>query len=227
MILIALAAHALAATPPAAKQVLWDAWYVRSIGSLRYSYYQEIATIQKGRVHIQTHEFKREEGFINEEHIGVLAEDRADLAPVLMNGLFKYRAQTYQIDAVHKEGNRLQFTLAVPGSEPKNVTKTPQKGAFFSTHFGVWLHRLRPQKKTAFYAIREDDPKGEFPTVKGWVEPLSGQAGSYRVNYGGVIMSWTLDRDGAPSRVEIPSQGQITLRTSRAEAEKYLVDTDR
>lgn len=227
MRLLILAALVLA-TPapepaPPNKKVLWDAWYTRTVGPLRYSYYQETTTEQNGRIHIQTHEFKNEEGFINEEHVGVLAENNKTLTPVLLNGMFKYRTNQYQIDAARTpDGKRLQFTLKKAGEAPRAVTKTPSPIAFFSTHFGVWLHRTRPTKRTPFVAIREDDPSGEFPTVKGWVEPDKKTGNTWRINYGGLIMFWTLDSDGAPSRVEVPAQNQVTLRTSRAEAEKFL-----
>ena len=77
----------------------WNHWYtVTILPGTRYAYYHETLEKNRGRLHFKTEMWKKEEGFINSEQLGVFSQDDADLTPLFYNFHANYRQSEASID---------------------------------------------------------------------------------------------------------------------------------
>ena len=105
MLRILILAAALCSTNVDAKKlnqaatVLWDHWYIITIEDhVPYAYYNEIVKRQDDQIQYQQHLWKLEEGYINEEHLGVFSKDDEGLSPLYYSFYSTYKAFETKID---------------------------------------------------------------------------------------------------------------------------------
>jgi hypothetical protein len=229
-LLVALAAHA---GPSGKAKTLWDLWYtVTSESGSHYSYYNDRAEVRDGRVIFQNHSWKNEEGYINEEQLGVAAEDTAELWPLFFNFHSNYRTTETQIDGTVK-GNMLTIRARRGEKHYPDVTKSIPKKIIFEQVFQVWIGRhlkdLKPNQKVSFLTILEDNIDAEFANVPGmvWKMDVDATARELKAQKLGVEYSdrrsfWYVDELGAPIRILMPDQKLVIQRAPKQEAEQFL-----
>lgn len=218
-------------------RVLWNAWYTVSLkppgatDAIHYAYYNDRLELKKGQLYYRNDVWKKEEGFINEEHLGALAENDEHLKPLVYNFHSNYRSVETDIDG-SASGNVMSVIIKKGGQAQPVLKKTlPSKG-FFEIFFPVWLgFRLGRLKSTptSFQTVLEDNPDTGFEAVSGTVklekpDDVATKTGTRRlaVDYGNVKTLWWVDGAGVAVRIEAPDQGRVVERSTQAVAEKFL-----
>jgi len=238
--LLALAPRPAPAAPPtgAAKTAKsWDHWYtVTILPGTRYAYYHETLEKNRGRLHFKTEMWKKEEGFINSEQLGVFSEDNADLTPLFYNFHATYRESEASIDGTAASG-RLQIRIRRNGAELPVLNRGLPGKAFFSSLFPVWMsRRLRElpagaaeSASIAFTAILEDNQDAGFPAETGRLQVAtpddyakSSKSLRVLVDFNSQKSTWYLDQSGAPVRIEIPAQNTRVERVTEKQARSFL-----
>lgn len=215
----------------------WDHWYtVTVLPRTAYAYYHETLAQTKGRLHFKTEMWKREEGFINSEQLGVFSQDDPALTPLFYNFHANYRESEVSIDGTVANG-RLQIRIRRNERELPLLARGLPGKAFFSSLFPVWMSRKlkdlpadqAQSQSIPFLAILEDNQDAGFPAESGRIrvaapDEFSKSSSSTRVevDFNGQRSSWYLDRNGAPLRIEMPGQKTRVDRVTEKQAKAFL-----
>ncbi len=215
----------------------WDHWYtVTLLPKTPFAYYRETLERNKGRLHFKTEMWKKEEGFINSEQLGVFSEDSPELKPLFYNFHATYRESEVSIDGSAANG-RLQVRITRNGTELPVITRGLPTKAFFSSMFPIWMSRKlhntpADQVKSMsvpFLAILEDNQDAGFSAENGRIQVMdpddfAKSSGTIRVqvDFNGQRSSWYLDKAGSPVRVEIPGQKTRIERSDEKRAKAFL-----
>ncbi len=223
------------------EKVIWDHWYTVTVNkTLRYQYYNErmsqIGTGAGGKVHLQNKVWKKEEDFINEEHLGVFSAlppaGAREIIPLFYNFYSTYRNTETKIDGTVKDGV-LSVMIKQGDKVSPVIKKTIPKTAFFSTFFPYWLGKnLKSMvigKTQNFSSILEDNIEVGFSPVSGTarLEKSDAYADQTKtkkitVDFRGVRSIWWVDAQGAAVKIDNSSQQAIIQRVKKEEAEKFL-----
>jgi len=215
----------------------WNHWYtVTILPKTPFAYYHEKLERNKGRLHFKTEMWKKEEGFINAEQLGVFSEDNPELTPLFYNFHATYRESEVSIDGSAGKG-RLQVRIRRNNTELPVITRGLPGKAFFSSMFPIWMSRKllgipAEQAKSAslpFLAILEDNQDSGFSAESGRIQVMepdefAKSSGTIRVqvDFNGQRSSWYLDKSASPVRVDIPSQKTRIERTDEKRAKAFL-----
>ncbi len=228
-------------------EILWENWYTVTLNqNTPYGYYMERLEIRRelknsadknivdnSRYFFKNSFWKKEEGFINEEHTGALASISPFLKPILYNYHSKYRATETNIDGtIDANGKTFRTSFQQPGAPPEVYKSRINKNTIFSVFFPVWLKNEisnnPPGKKTIkFNAILEDQPK--IKSVSGWIkiqEPdeIATKTKTTRilVKFGASQSLWFINQDGVTERIEKPDAGMLVQRVTKQDALDFL-----
>ncbi|OFZ22235.1 MAG: hypothetical protein A2X94_01920 [Bdellovibrionales bacterium GWB1_55_8] len=217
-----------------ADKTLRDTWYTITIGGkIPYGYYNEKLELKKDRLFLQSHVWKTEEDFLNEEQIGAFAEDTLDLKPLFFNFHATYRSTEIAIDGTVKNGNVLSVRTK-KGSEQLPIAKRNlPKAAFFSQFFPVWISKHLPElkngKSLAFTTIPEDGFENGFSPALGRVKPEKPDAFAKEsktqklgVTYRDVQSFWWVEDSGEAVRIEMPAMRTVVERVQKSVALQFL-----
>jgi len=240
LIILAVSFYVLANTSQAiaAKPVSeWNFWYtVTILPNTPYAYYNESLERTKGRIHFKTTMWKKEEGFINSEQLGVFSQDDSELTPLFYNFHATYRSTEISIDGNSEKGH-MKVRIKRGQQELPVMTRALPSKAFFASVFPLWLRRtLRntpaDQVKSAsqpFVAILEDNQDSGFSAENGRFQVVSEDDFSkstksirVQVDFNGQRSFWYLDQTGAPIRIEIPNQRTRVERVTEKQAKSFL-----
>ncbi|MGK5082912.1 hypothetical protein WDW37_06375 [Bdellovibrionota bacterium FG-1] len=218
----------------ATDRLLWDAWYTVTVNkTMHYEYYNEHAEIKKDRVVFQTHAWKKEEHYINEEQLGAFAANDPDLTPLFFNFHSNYRTTEISIDGNVKDGKQLTVHIRKGQAEPAVVKRMVPKKTFLASLFPIWLGNhlanFKPGQLYGFHSILEDNLESGFTAVNGQVrrEPDDSFAQTthtlrLQVIYQNLKSFWWVEPTGGPVRIEMPSQKTLVERVERQKAETFL-----
>ncbi|HUP58761.1 MAG TPA: hypothetical protein VM598_14980 [Bdellovibrionota bacterium] len=223
----------------ASPQALFDAWYTITVGAgtpdeTRYGYYNDRAESKEGKVYYLNKVWKLEEGFLNEEQLGAVSLDDADLTPQHFNFHSNYRSVETTIDGSVQNGKVLTINVRQGNGEPKRFKKVLPAKTYYEIFFPLWLGRriasFQAGKSVSFSTILEDSIETQFEIVQGRVkvEPADEYAkksGTTRVSvdYRGVKTFWWVDSSGVTTRIENPKLGQVVSKVDRSVAEAFLI----
>jgi hypothetical protein len=215
----------------------WNHWYtVTILPNTPYAYYHETLEKNQGRLHFKTEMWKREEGFINSEQLGVFSEDNALLTPLFYNFHANYRESELNIDGSVNQG-RLQVRIKRNQQDLPVITRGMPKNAFFSSMFPIWMSRKLQEAPAStasslnlsFLAILEDNQDAGFSAQSGRFKVATPDEFSkststvpIQVDFNGQKSLWYLDKKGAPIRVEIPGQRTRIERVPEKQAQAFL-----
>jgi hypothetical protein len=217
--------------------LLWDNWYTITVnGKSHYAYYNERVEVRNGRVFYRYESWKSEEGYVNEERLGVLSEPNPDLVPMVFNYLSTYRSSETQIDGTAENvssGRVLTVKISKGKAAQPSVRRNLPSKAIFSALFPVWLGArlptLKEGKTVGFLAVPEDNLELGFQPSSGNVrlEPhddVSRKTGTFRVSvsYRDLRSTWYVDKNGAAERMEMPGIKTVVERVTKQKAEKFL-----
>jgi hypothetical protein len=217
-------------------QLLNDDWYIVHVGNMKWGYYNEKVEKEEGdRLRFQQHYWKLEEGFINEEHLGALCKDDAELTPILFNFHANYRASETSIDGSVQEGRTLVVKIKKAGNDLPLVRKGLPKKAFFSVFFPYWIKlnmgKLKTGKSASFSTILEDNIDMGFSMVPGTAKMMAADAIAKKNNYTKIMIKyrghdslWWVDSSGTIQRAEMPKQNIVVEKTSDKIAKRFLED---
>lgn len=233
------AASASAANAKAEKSaVLWDYWYSISVnGKMNMGYYNEKAELRKGRVYVQTHSWKKEGDFINEEQLGAYAEDNAELTPLFFNSHANYRGTEINVDATVTDGHKLSASVKQGTETLAPIKRSLPSKTFFSQHFSIWLGRqlahLDTKKSFPFLTVFEYNVEGGFPAEPGRIKLEAPDEFAKEKNVQKISLDvlsqksiWYVDKTGAALRIVMlgnsPDTTHIVERTTEEKAKKSL-----
>ncbi|MBU6375603.1 MAG: hypothetical protein KGQ59_06370 [Bdellovibrionales bacterium] len=215
----------------------WDNWYtVTILPNTPYAYYHELLQLTKGRLHFKTDMWKKEEGFINSEQLGVFSLDDAALTPLFYNFHANYRATEISIDGTAEKG-LMKVRIKRGQQELPLITRAIPSKAFFASIFPVWLQRTlnsTPENivKSAtqpFIAILEDNQDSGFAAENGRFQVVpedeyakSTQSVRVQVDFNSQRSFWYLDKKGVPIRIEMPGQKTRIERSTEKQAKSFL-----
>lgn len=217
-----------------AKAPVWKAWYVvKTKDGTAVQYYKDEVNHTQGKLHFTNEIWKKEEGYINEEHLGAFSEDSESLKPLFYNLKSAYRSSELQIDGTIQPDGTLVVKIQKDGKTLPPVKSMPSKQAFFSSFFPVWLSiqlkTLKENESKTFYAIQEDDIESRFMTVIGRVKlekpdelAIQTKTKKISVNYRDLPSTWWVDAKGIATRIEMKTNGLIVSKVSEAEAKNSL-----
>ena len=233
-VLTATSGHAQEAQKTSTEKVLWDAWYtVTAAGDVPYGYYNDRASLKDGKIHYRNHFWKSEEGYINEENLGAIAESGPDLTPVFFNFRSLYRAAETTVDGSVTQGRTLGIRVKHNGKPKPPYQIVLPKGLVLSVLFPVWagrhLSELKPGKSLSFLSILENGIEEKFPVLSGNMQlesedefSRSSRTQKVRVNYGDKKTIWYLEPSGLPVRILYPEQGMRAEKTTETQARAFL-----
>lgn len=227
--------------------VLWDNWYVVTVDlpaqpaagqpaqKLNYSYYNERVEIRESnRLFVQMKMWKKEDGFINQEHEGAFSTNDFNLTPLFFNLYRTQQSTETKIDGTVLTGSRLQIKIQKGGQTLPIVTKSLPKNTMFSIAFPVWIRRNLPElrktrKSKKFQVVQEDGPDMKFNIIQGQVrydqkDAFAEQTGTHRliVNYENLPSVWWVKDDGYAARIVMPTQKAEVQLVPKDKAEKFL-----
>lgn len=218
-------------------QIVANDWYIVHVGKMKWGYYNEKVEKEDGtdRLRFQQHYWKLEEGFINEEHLGAICKNDAELTPVLFNFHANYRSSETSIDGSVQDGHTLVVKIKKAGSELPLVRKGLPKKAFFSVFFPYWLQqnmdKLKTGKSASFSTILEDNIEMGFSMVPGNAKMMAADAIAKKNNYTKILVKyrghdslWWVDSAGIIQRAEMPKQNVVVEKTSEKIAKHFLED---
>lgn len=216
------------------EKVLWDAWYtVTAAGDVPYGFYNDRASIRDGKLHYRNRYWKSEEGYINEENVGVIAEPGADLTPVFFNFRSLYRAAETSIDGSAGQGRALSIRVKLNGKPKPPLQIVAPKGVLLSVLFPVWagqhLTEIKNGKSASFLTLFENAYEENFPVVAGTMHSApeddfsrNSRTQKVRVSYANRNTFWYLEPSGLPVRILYPDQGMRAEKTTESKARAFL-----
>ena len=209
-------------------------WYTVSVAGIPYGYYLErFEKRPNHQIFFQNQFWKKEEGFINEEQLGALAEDTPELKPLFFNFHSNYRQTETTIDGNVQGVHELTVKIRKDGKDLPVIKKNLPPGAFLSVLFPIWLERklaqLRPGKPVSFLTVFEDNLDIGFVAVSGTLRLEPGDEYSrqsktkmIRVQFDGNTSYWYIDQNGFALRIVSPKENRITDRVTAEAAKKFL-----
>ncbi|MBL7716045.1 MAG: hypothetical protein JNL01_11325 [Bdellovibrionales bacterium] len=228
---------ALAAEAPKAKTqdevVVADTWYTVTIaGKTKYGYYNDKIVRRGDQLFFQNRYWKSEEGFINEEALGAIAKDDADLTPLVFNFQSKYRNSETKIDGSLKDGE-LTVKIKKGGKELPLVKRTGIKNAIFSVFFPVWLgkkfNEMKVGQTLSYLTILEDNIDQNFSSISGWVRQekddefaIKNKAKKLAVTYRDLKSTWYILPSGTPIKIHLQDANTTIERVSEKVATQFL-----
>jgi hypothetical protein len=220
------AAPAARATAP----LRWDAWYTVTVEGKHAGYYNDSVEARDGKIFFKNHFWKQDEGFINEENLGVVSEDDADLRPVFYNFRSLYRGQETVIDG-NAHGSELILKIRKQGQEQPALKRSLPPRLIFASVFPVLLRNrlpgLAPGRTVSFLTLLEDHPGDEFAAGRFHVEApdeFARKTGTtkLKVRFNDNDSFWYVEPNGMPVRIEVPSLRQTVQKVTKAEAQMFL-----
>ena len=218
-------------------QVLSDLWYTITIkDKVHYGYYNDRAEMKQGKVFFKNQLWKNEEGYINEEQVGVFSENNPELSPLFFNFHSTYRTTETTIDGTVQTGTGgsiLTVKVKKGGQELPIIKKNLPSKIFFSSVFPLWLERrmssLKPGQTQSFLTILEDSVDSGFETAFGRIlvekpDAFATKSGTLKITVTNHDQHsiWYVDAKGNPLRIEMPEQHAIVDRVTEAVATKFL-----
>lgn len=216
------------------EKTLRDTWYTITVsGKIPYGYYNEKLELRKGRLFLQSHVWKQEEDFLNEEQIGAYAENSPELTPLFYNFHATYRSSELNIDGTMGDKNSLSVRIRKNNQQLPIVKRAMPKTAFFSQFFPVWISKKLPEltsgKSISFTTIMEDDHENGFSPALGRIradkpDQFAKDTKTHRliVHYRDVDSIWWVQGDGEAIRIEMPAMRTLVQRVSKSEALEFL-----
>lgn len=208
-------------------KILWDEWYTVTIeNQTHYGYYHDKVEILDHRIFFQNHYWKKEEGFINEEHLGAYSENTSDLKPLIFNFHTQYRTTAMTIDGSLSDGNLMTLKIKKGQEEGPSFKKSLPKKLILAIFFPVWLGKnlstFKPGVNYPFKTLLEDGADPNFNPVSGWVRLEKTK--KITVNYRNNLSTWTVDKKGMPLKIEMPTQKVTVQKVSEKVAKGFLVE---
>src|SRR5262245_45224875 len=207
-------------------KVLIDAWYTITLnqggigGPIRYGYYNDHLEEREGKLYFQNRVWKVEQGFVNEEQLGAMAQNDSDLTPLLYNFHANYRASETMIDGTVKNGKELTIKVRKGSEEMPMIRRQLPSKTILEVFFPVWLGRritsFQPGKSISFSTLLEDSIDTKFETITGRVTAEKPDAFASEtkttkvsVDFKGVKTIWWVDSSGVAKKIENPGIGQV------------------
>ncbi|MEK6705032.1 MAG: hypothetical protein AABZ06_04535 [Bdellovibrionota bacterium] len=214
---------------------LWDYWYTITVDKkIPYAYYNERVEKKNDRLFIQTHVWKLEEDFINEEQLGAFAANNAELTPLFYNFHSKYRQTETNVDGTVSEKNVLTVKVRKgPTEDTAPMKRVLKEKVFFSQFFPVWLGMklpsLKPSKSIPFEVVLEDNIELEFVPTQGRVRleapdefAKSTKTQKIWIYFRGTEGFWWVDSSGAALKIEMPKTKTVVERSTKEKATKFI-----
>lgn len=213
---------------------LYTYWYTVSSAGQPFQYYSEKAELRDKRVWLLNQIWKKDGDFINEEQLGVVAENITEPQPVLFNFRSVYRGQVSQIDGTFNDGGRkLSVKIRKADQDQPALNRSIPPGTLPSTLFPFWLSKRLPKLRVGQTAtlkvVMEDNVELEFRPLATSVRrekdddyAVKTKTSKLRVKTEGSESLWWVDAKGAALRIENPTQKLIVERVSEKVARKYL-----
>lgn len=218
----------------AKEKTLWSHWYTITIkDKIPYGYYNETVNDRGDQIHVQTDLWKKEEGYINEEHLSAFSKNTTELWPVFYNFYSTYRSRETKIDGTMKNEKYLAVSVREGKKSKPLITQHLPKKTILSSFFPVFLNKnldqLKKRKSLSFYSVSEDDRRSEFRPQPGRVTIATpddfakkSQTTRLSIRHSGVQSSWWIDSQGAAVRIQMPAQKVEVKRVSEKEAKAFL-----
>ncbi len=222
-----------AETVQAAEKTLWDSWYTVTVGGkTHYGYYNDKVTQADRKIRFQNQFWKQEEGYINEEQLGAIAEDNADLTPVFFSFRSNYRAAEMVIDG-NVSGKVLTVKIRKAKAELPPIRKTLPSKAVLSIFFPVLASKklagMKVGEEAGFLAVLEDNIDLAYRAVDGRMKVEKPDAFAQKshtakvsVTYSDRRSIWYLDPSGNALRIEMPDQKTVVERVPQTQAKNFL-----
>lgn len=224
------------AAPPVQKQeTLWDAWYTITLKqTVKYAYFHEVVRRDQGRIHYQSDMWKKEDDFINEEHLGSFAEDKPELAPLFFNLESFFRGSKTKIDGTVRDGNLTVKTTRGEMTLPMNTISISSKSPlFFSVFFPLWVKNsqgsFKKGKVHGFWAILEDNIDEKFKPKRGLLRlededalSKSTKTTKYTVRYGNITSTWYIHPSGMTEKMVNSKQKSVLQRVTESAAKDFF-----
>ena len=223
-------------------KVLSDLWYTITLKKkVHYAYYNDHAELKQGKLFFKNQLWKNEEGYINEEQVGVFAENNDELTPLFFNFHSTYRMSETTIDgSVQNGGGGSILTVKVKkaGQDLPLIKKNLPSKIFFSSLFPFWLEKkmpsLKPGQSQSFLTILEDSVDTGFETAFGRIMLEKPDDFSTKSKTTKIMVTnrdlhsvWYVDTKGNPLRIEMPEQNAVVERVAEAVATKFLASASK
>lgn len=213
---------------------VFDAWYtIAAEKNIPYGYYHDHLEKKGDRLYYQSHIWKKEEQFTNEEQLGLYAQDDEDLKPLIYNFRSLYRTTETIIDGTVNEKNIFKVTAKQGNKSLPAFQRSLPKKLIFSTFFPIWIQRHFTQadlgKSKSLMTIYEDSYESHFETKSGSVRleadddfAKANQAKKFTATIAGQKSTWYLDPKGVPLKILMHANHVMILKTTESQAKKYL-----
>jgi hypothetical protein len=212
----------------------WDHWYtVKVNGKVPFAYYHEKTQTVSGRTHLELEIFKKEEGFLNQENLGLFAQNDEAVTPLFYNYRMTFKNSETILDGTLDSAQYLNIKIRKNGSELPVVKKHLPANVIFSYMFPIWVAKrlptLTPNHYVGFQAINEEQIEQQFPIVSGklMLEPEDAFAKSHKAKKVSMIYEdmpsvWWLAKDGSAIRI-VRGENQLVIdQVSKEQAHKFL-----
>lgn len=224
----------LSASAADTPQVVSDAWYtITAEKNIPYGYYHDHLEKRGDRLYYQSHIWKKEEQFINEEQLGLYAQDDEDLKPLIYNFRSLYRTTETVIDGTVNEKNVFKVTAKQGSKTLAPYERSLPKRLIFSTFFPIWIQRhftaADVGKSKSIMTIYEDSYESHFETKSGNVRleaddafAKANQAKKFTATIAGQKSTWYLDSKGVPLKILMHANHVMIQKSTESKAKKYL-----
>lgn len=214
--------------------LIFDAWYtINAEKNIPYGYYHDRLEKKGDRLYYQSHIWKKEEQFTNEEQLGLYAQDDQNLKPLIYNFRSLYRTTETVIDGTVNERNLFKVSAKQGNNPLPPFQRTLPSKIIFSTFFPIWIQRnftaTDVGKTKSLMTIYEDSYDTRFETKSGTVklEPddkfaKQNQAKKFSVTIAGQKSTWYLDTKGVPLKILMHANNVMIQRSTEAQAKKHL-----
>ncbi len=235
-----LSSPSFAAKKPEGTNLLWNSWYVMTIGGKTpFGYYNDRVERKDGKIAYQNQLWKMEEGFINEERVVSFSKDDENLTPLLFNFLSTYRDTDLAIDGTFT-GTQLSVKARKNKQPLPSVQTSVNSKSFLSTLFQVWIGKhlagMKIGKRISFVTLFEDALNTRFDGIRGAVtlekeDDFARKTGSNKlsIELNNTKSTWYVLSSGESIRIEKPDQHLLIEKKTEAEARRFLIkrtDTD-
>lgn len=218
---------------------LRETWYeILANKKTPYGTYQERVELKQGKLFIQTHTWKNEEGYINEEQVGAYAQKNDVLTPLFYNFRSVYRTTETTIDGT-VQPDETTLVIKTKISTPAQIQELPPvkknlpKGAFFAQFFPHWLSQqlpqLKPGKPVSFKSFIENDVQNKFTAVAGKIRLEKPDEFAQKNDAQKIHLEFNQPSDwwikkGVVIRMSFPQSGIEVIETTKEKAQKLIKD---
>jgi len=211
-----------------------NTWYTMTLnGHIRFGYYNERVELKKGRLYFQSHVWKKEEDFINEEQLGAYSENNPNLTPLFFNFHSTYRATELNVDGTVQDGKLLQVKIRKGPQELPVIKRSIGQNTIFAQFFPIWLEKKLPDlkkgKSSGFYAVIEDNLDLNFAPIAGRAklekpDKFANDTKTYKVSvlFQDLPSTWWIEDSGVAVRIEMAGGGTVAERTTQEKAQQFL-----